>query len=355
MKKTILLSLTALTLLACSNKENDKAGFIVNYPSGNRGAIYANTVTDTLTFISYGPWSISANDNWCQPNVTSGKGSSLNNLTLQFQQNRTGEQRSVRLTMVDRDEPNKGYSTVIFTQAATRGDGSLGNASLIKKITGDDNSVIEATYDTLARPTRLVVQKDGSRRELTFNYGVNTMVMTDDGKQYESKMNRLSYQPERIVGQNDTTYTWSSWYFNGSLAFYRVLNHHRNAAAETLTYVGFAGGKLWYADDTHDADTVGATVDGVFDKFVVSYTNDIDARLYSLDVNQLLFGVENMHPTLLLSMFKTARNSHLIKTAKSATDERTVDYVLDNTRLKTLKVTDVKTNKTVTYSIEYVE
>ena len=83
-----------------------------------------------------------------------------------FEQNRTGAERSAAFKIND-TRTDDAYINFSLYQYATRGDGSLGNASLVSSIVGETkdaggriigNSSIDITYDRVCRPLSLVIK-----------------------------------------------------------------------------------------------------------------------------------------------------------------------------------------------------
>ena len=75
----------------------------------------------------------------------------------------------------------------------------------------------------------------------------------------------------------------------------------------------------------------------------------------SVDANQLILGIDDCNPYLLLSLFRYARNSYVVRQAHSEQGTITVTPTLDadGRRLKTLNVADAAANTSITYTFDY--
>ena len=97
-----------------------------------------------------------------------------------------------------------------------------------------------------------------------------------------------------------------------------------------------------FPDHSHKAETFKMTYSGV------------DNRMTSVDVNQLVGGVANCDPYMLLSFYKLARQTSVV--AKAEGKKGTVFTVATETNangsVRTMTVTDHKGNK-ITYTFEY--
>ena len=144
--RILLVSAVVMALAASCLEQNEtyKAGFYFTKPSSASNAFFANNLGDTLSFMSFGNWSISrrATDDgsWFTINTTSGKGNTLYNFPVMFEPNTTGKGRGVQLIFSDTDHPGDAQASSIYWQYGMRGDGTLGSARDVKAITGSRTS-----------------------------------------------------------------------------------------------------------------------------------------------------------------------------------------------------------------------
>ena len=161
--KDLVLALLAVAMLSsCMSDGNSYAGFFGVNANGGR-PVYANTAYAFLTFGSYGAWHIDQESgaDWCKLDLMQGNGGAFYSIPARFTLNTAGESRVARFVVRDNSNGDDAYGTFYFSQYATRGDGSLGNASLVTGISGDDGSAITIEYDTLWPPD---VARDGEER-----------------------------------------------------------------------------------------------------------------------------------------------------------------------------------------------
>ena len=111
-------------------------------------------------------------------------------------------------------------------------------------------------------------------------------------------------------------------------------------------------------DSLHCADSI--AVERVFpdyshkaETFKMTYSS-IDNRMTSVDVNQLIGGVANCDPYLLLSFYKLARQTSVVAKAegKKGTTYTVSTETNANGSVRTMTVTDHMGNK-ITYTFEY--
>lgn len=386
-------------MASCLNDTDTyNTGFVVSKPSGNIGYSFANETCDSLVFASYGAWSLTNSATWCSVNRTSGNAYTIYSIPVTFSQNTTGESRSAVLKITDTNHPSEGYTSVAFLQYATRGDGSFGSAALVKKIVGSDGTEMNFTYDSVERPLTLTMQNtDGTfSRDMTFSYDDDDSLMTATVTKFAYTYNDTTYtlsnqtlqgSTSSIIGQPNSLYTTSAGVlkktFEGTLVSNTSVNdtveyaynYYSNGYQVSMNY-GFkvihtsgnmydaqnlysANGMSLKADSAHCADSIIITHRNpdnvpVYDRYGLSYSSN-DNRYCSVDVNQLVNGVEYCDPYLLLSFFKYARNSKIFKTAvgKNSTKTFTTTLNSEDKSISTLTVNDSSTGKSVTYTFTY--
>ena len=321
-------ALLTLTVSCLEEKDPYNAGFVFRKPTSVYNMLYANNQVDTISFMSYGRWSVNSSTNmggnWCNFEYTSGHGSTLYTFPIHFQQNNTGIGRGVQLNFADTDHPGDASALVIFWQSATRGDGTLGNAPDVKTITGSDGSHFEFTYDDQHRPLSLRITKDEALvRSLSLRYNDNdsTLTVQDMTKTLTGSYSK-DYQPVRLIGSSDTVGYYSQYYSNGmpvSMVYAFNLEHHSYNGDNTY-YAFKLGGQSLSADSLHCADSLRIAVTTKettqVTKMKLNYSKN-DNRCQSVDVNQLVFGTEQCDPYQLLSLFRVARNTSIVSSIES--------------------------------------
>lgn len=374
----LLFFAAASMLLAVScleDKENYQAGFVMFKPiPGYYRQIYANNTLDSLSFVSYGPWRISSDtpdEGWCHMPLTTGKAMVVTSVAVTFDQNTTGSSRSTSFTIVDTDHPSDASTRWGYIQSATRGDGSLGNAALVKTITSSDGWTASISYDELHRPVSYsetnTVGLAPRSFEVTYNdYDSLVTIRTRTGD-IRGKSD-YGYQADRYTGQADTVgYFFQRTSYGMELPASEVFNveaHHLGGDYQAYAYL--LGGQSLLADSTHNADSLKykrhirayelatpAMPATVVEKLKLTY-GPFDNRRQSVDVNQLLLGMADCHPMLLLSMFRHARNTNILSKATSADGDITVSAEYNgNGSVRKLTVSDQRKSSTVTYDFSY--
>lgn len=397
-KNLLILCASACMMASCLNDTDSyNTGFVVSKPSSSVSYSYANETLDSLVFASYGDWTLTNNSTWCKVSRTSGSAYTIYSLPVTFSQNTTNESRSAVLTITDKNHPSDGYTSVMFLQYATRGDGSLGSAALVKKVVGSDGTEINVTYDSSERPLTLTMANaDGTfSRNMTFAYNDYDSVMTATVSKFVYTYNDTTYtlsnqtlkgSTTSIIGQPDYLHTTnpgvlqkmlnsslvSTASVNDTVAY--DYNYYSNGIPISMNY-GFKvihkSGGLYdaqnlksnkgmslMADSAHCADSIIITHRNpdnvpVYDTYGLTYSAN-DNRYCSLDVNQLVNGVRYSDPYLLLSFFKYARNSKIIKSAVGKKSTKTISATLNSDKsVNTLIVSDSSTGSNVTYTFTY--
>ena len=344
----ILLASVAVTTLTTSCINNDdpySAGFSFYRPTYQVTPLYANTVTDSLIFFSYGNWAVARDatygSQWIQLSTTSGKGGVWNAQAITISQNTTGEGRSAKFDFTDTDHPGDAHASVYYWQYATRGDGSLGSAADVKTINGSDGSQFQLTYDAQHRPTSLRItyaapaNGEGTAptpRTLTLNYNDRDSILTidDNGKRLRSVYG-IDYQPQRLIGSGDTIGYASQYYENGMpISANYVFNlEHRTVGGQNTYYAFLLNGQSLQPDSLHCADSLRVAVTPMvgsptsapdIEKYKLDYSS-FDNRCQSVDVNQLILGAAKCDPYMLLSLFRYTRNTSIISKVESYGDK----------------------------------
>lgn len=409
--KTIFAAMAAVALVASCEKQEPSSFYSIqvalphtgNYPIGYK---YANEYSDSLKFLSYSPWKIEqteGDEGFVTINgQTSGKGNMIVSYGVTLSENTTGKSRFATYQIVDSEDASRAKASLRYVQFATRQDGALGNAAEVKNISGSDGSNIDITYDNRHRPLSISMSAGDMKREITFAYDDNDNTVTATQSKYE-----FSYA--------DTLFTYNNVKLNGSYkdcflpnvnsyiyqprllmtlnssetALVNTFNDTRNYIKQTMAYQAFSNNGIEYSfangfmvknsignkfaqaigvyynsksnldvDSIYKADSIG--VERVYsdnkhksEMYKLSFSN-ISNRMTTVDANQLMEGVANCDPYLLLSFYKLARQSYVFAKVEGRKGAR---YTFDTKAnadgsIKTLAVTDINGNKT-TYTFSY--
>lgn len=366
LKISLLLAAAIPMLQSCLGEGNSQSGFTqYSYPQ----TAYANTPGGTLAFGSYGAWGLTINGSWITPAITSGNGMTYYSIPLTFAANTTHEMRSATLTLKDNAED--AHLTAVISQYGTRGDGSWGDAPLVRSISGDDGSSIVLTYDQASRPASIKVTKDGSTlRDLTFSWGDSLVVVAGDDSY--SVAYEKGYQMPDVQCATDSLY--SSYSIDGySKSFAFQMEEHRSTGevmGQSALYTGqlssfptsyTENGNFIHSSNWPDAERKADSLkcyhklaDGtVSTRYMRLSYGSQDNRYQSVDANQLLLGVEHCNPYLLLGLYRHIRSTALVAEAASAEGKRTVTATLNSDKsVATLTVTDAQGGKVI-YTFSY--
>jgi hypothetical protein len=393
----LILCVVASTVSSCLSDGEDSyyAGFVVEKPTSSYCATYANNTIDSLVFVSYGDWKLEHEDTstWCTIATTSGSGYVVSRQQIKMEQNTSGLSRATIYKLVDVNHSDKASSQIMVSQFATRGDGSLGNAPLVKGVTGSDGSSITATYDTYERPLSLNMStSDGTfSRELTFSYDDYDSLITVNVKKrvdtYKDTTYTLTNQvlkgKEAIIGEPNSLYTitpgalvksvdgtavsnktvsdsvyYSAFYSNYmAISFSYAFKLIHTSGAVNYAQAIYLNDQNCSADNEHKADSVGITrlypdATSFTDIYKATYSTNSN-RTSSFDVNQLVEGIKDCDPYFLLSMFRYARNSYIMSEALGKKTTKTISVELNTDKsVKSMTVVDSKTGS-VTYQFTY--
>lgn len=409
--KTIFAAMAAVALVASCEEQEPSSFYSIqvalphtgNYPIGYK---YANEYSDSLKFLSYSPWKIEqteGDEGFVTINgQTSGKGNMIVSYGVTLSENTTGKSRFATYQIVDSEDASRAKAALRYVQFATRQDGALGNAAEVKNISGSDGSNIDITYDLRHRPLSISMSAGDMKREITFAYDDNDNTVTATQSKYE-----FSYA--------DTLFTYNNVKLNGSYmdrflpnvnsyiyqprmlmtldsneaSLVNTFNDTRSNAKQAMAYQAFSNNGIEYSfangfmvknsignkfaqaigvyyngkskldvDSIYKADSIG--VERIYsdhkhksEMYKLSFSN-ISNRMTNVDANQLMEGVANCDPYLLLSFYKLARQSYVFAKAEGRKGAR---YTFDTKAnadgsIKTLAVTDINGNKT-TYTFSY--
>ena len=368
-----ICAFSALMASCLSDQDNYQAGFYVERPTSNSGvnAYYANNIADSLIFWGYGNWAIEDlvlnvegyDNSWVKIPTKEGKGLVSYSQEVSFLQNTTGKSRWAGMKIVDTSHSNA-YAPIVFFQYATRGDGSLGNAADVKSITGSDGSQIELAYDDLHRPTNVSITKDGSQlSKLAITYDDKDSVMTvkDNTSEFQVKYEN-DFQPNLLKNGVDTVgyYTYYEE-MDGTLypvyAKYAFNFRHLGMSKNTcVTHCFPKTGVSLTSDSLRNVENLFYFKNGQrVGNLSLTYGNK-DNRCQSVDVNQLILGVEECDPYLLASLFRYTRSTSIVETAKGKQGDTDVEYVVESDLNANNSVRELRVkagSQTITYTFNY--
>lgn len=358
--KSIVLSVLSLLLMASCLGKADGTSFN-GFSQVDKEVVYANQEKSYVAFVAYGDaWQIvsASGDNWCTFDKTSGLGGYMYAIWTTCEPNTTGKQRVASYKLQSTSDQGVFVNFNIY-QYACRHDGSYGSARLVKSITGDDGSSIELLYDRLCRPSAVSISKDGQLlRKLDFAYSDvdSTLTVISNTSTYPLQASYIGgFQLNNRLASTTDTLAFQIQYDSYAYSAFTVMEKRANGEynAQAMRFINQKFGP----DDDHCADSLRYQrkyPDGTVTtkKLQLEYS-EVDNRYQSVDVNQLLFGVEECNPYHLVATYRYTRNSKVYKSAKSLQGEYLMeaDRNSDNS-VRTLTVTD-PTGKKITYTFEY--
>lgn len=409
--KTIFAAMAAVALVASCEKQEPSSFYSIqvalphtgNYPIGYK---YANEYSDSLKFLSYSPWKIEqteGDEGFVTINgQTSGKGNMIVSYGVTLSENTTGKSRFATYQIVDSEDASRAKASLRYVQFATRQDGAMGNAAEVKNISGSDGSNIDITYDNRHRPLSISMSAGDMKREITFAYDdyENTVTATQSKYEFSYADTLFTYNNVKLNGSYEDCFlpNVNSYIYQPRLlmtlnssetALVNTFNDTRNYIKQTMAYQAFSNNGIEYSfangfmvknsignkfaqaigvyynsksnldvDNIYKADSIG--VERVYsdnkhksEMYKLSFSN-ISNRMTTVDANQLMEGVANCDPYLLLSFYKLARQSYVFAKAEGRKGAR---YTFDTKAnadgsIKTLAVTDANGNK-ITYTFSY--
>lgn len=409
--KTIFAAMAAVALVASCEEQEPSSFYSIqvalphtgNYPIGYK---YANEYSDSLKFLSYSPWKIEqteGDEGFVTINgQTSGKGNMIVSYGVTLSENTTGKSRFATYQIVDSEDASRAKASLRYVQFATRQDGALGNAAEVKNISGSDGSNIDITYDNRHRPLSISMSAGDMKREITFAYDdyENTVTATQSKYEFSYADTLFTYNNVKLNGSYEDCFlpNVNSYIYQPRLlmtlnssetALVNTFNDTRNYIKQTMAYQAFSNNGYEYSfangfmvkntignkfaqaigvyynsksnldvDSIYKADSIG--VERVYsdnkhksEMYKLSFSN-ISNRMTTVDANQLMEGVANCDPYLLLSFYKLARQSYVFAKAEGKKGAR---YTFDTKAnadgsIKTLAVTDANGNK-ITYTFSY--
>lgn len=410
-KNYFFAALAVVALAASCDKVDPDSiyGIYINKPTtGNLpfGYSYANETEDSLCFVSYSPWRIEQiegdNSFVTIKGSLTGNAKTVTRYGVELKENTTGKSRFANYRIVDSEDASRAVASVCFLQYATRQDGSLGNAAEVRSITGSDGSKISIDYDGKHRPTAISMAADGMKREIEFSYEEGGKMVKANQKTYEFTyadtlftLNNLTLEGEfadRLLPTTNSNIYQPRMLMSlasGDGSLVNTANNQHISASQKMEYQNFANGNYGYSfangfmvnntignkfvqaygiyyngkgslsvDSLHRADSIG--VERIYsdyshkaEMYKMTYSN-IDNRTTTVDVNQLMEGVADCDPFMLLSFYKLARQTSVIAKAEGKKGTTYTFETITNAdgTVKTVAITDNK-GKKITYTFGY--
>ena len=361
------LAAAVLTTACLSSEDPYYAGFQFVKPSYVRTAVFANTTTDSLVMLSQGSWQITADTRdagWCTIDGMRGVGNAIYALGVHFGQNTTGSSRLAQFTVTDVNHPDDAHASWQYLQYATRGDGSLGSAALVKTIKSSDDWEVSVSYDDKCRPVQVEVKNpEGSKDQYSIAYDeVSARLTVSNGSSTLTGGMDNGYQTERLVGTGDTIGYSAQYYSNGvQMPANSAFNYVASRLKRKQAYAYLIGGKSLEPDSLHTADSLiylsNWNLQSGTPKTVEHYRLEyggMDNRCQSVDVNQLLLGMEACEPLQLVSMFRLCRSTSIV--TRATADNGTIDVATElnaDRSVRRMVVRDSRRGTEVTYDFEY--
>ena len=352
-------AVATLMLMASCLGDSDQynAGITFGHPTYLNNGVYANTTGDSVLMFSYGDWGVKLSDaSWVHMSSTNGIGNAVYRIPVTFDQNTTGKSRQCMVRFYDINHTDV-ISTFYYIQYATRGDGSLGNAPAVKKITGSDGSKFEFDYDQLFRPVNVEMSKNGTQLRsltLTYNDKDSSLIVYDGTEKYMCTYSP-DYQPYSLKSSTDTigyyNMVLNNYYPPIKIIAFSYEHHKGGKVASAATY--YLNGRSLAADSIHVADSVYQYANGeIIEKVMPKYSN-VDNRCQTVDVNQLVEGIDNCDPYLLMSLFRYARHTSVLSELTSSKRHQTVEVQLNADKSISRMTVSTTGGDTVVYNFEY--
>lgn len=354
--KTFLMAVAGIAMLtACFNDKGYNAGILFERPQQRITPLYANTVSDSIILFSYGSWAISNDglNTWATIPVMQGEGNKIYAFPVTFKENLTGEGRTVSFIIKDTEHPDEAYSSFGYLQYATRGNGALGTAADVRRISGSDGSEVVIDYDAQHRPLTIKMSKGEEMFfSQTFSYDDLTMTIGKGSSQIKVLCGN-DYQPGALAMENDTMTYLAHHYNYIDIPYTEIFTYsHARKTGDNLMITYNLHGQNLMADSLHNADSLTYYVNQeMVEDFAIEYSNK-DNRCQSVDVNQLLLGIDMCDPYLLLGLYRYARNTSIISMAKKPDADIIVTTTLNADKsVATLSVR--RQEQEIVYTFEY--
>ena len=329
------------------------------YINGVSSDCFANSCYAYVAYQSSSAWKLEKGSDvsWFTFAKPTGAGPVADVTYLNVEPNTTNRYRTATIYLSNAD--GKTSSAQIY-QRGTRGDGSLGTAKDVKRITGTDGSEIKLDYDNLHRIVSLSTKSAANEKnEYFFTYPIVTdsahvMKVIINGAKMATAQVSLGWQPTRELATEDKSevVTWSS--IGASQVTVKRNESGKNRNVQTVNFTGYENPDSELA---HTKLTYSYEKDGKYLEMNLSINHDAKKSncMQSVDANQLIFGVDNINPYLLVGFYRYARCSYIYETAED--NANNIKFTVIATRnnddsVNTLTVSR-EDGSSVTYTFEY--
>ena len=360
-KNCLAVCIVTLMGLASCIEDKGNAGFTSVYAD----ALYANSTTGQMVFASEGNWKLMnlTNASWIDCTPATGKGGQWAFVKMNVNKNNSDQSRQADFKLQDVDVSDA-YVNFSIVQSATRGDGSFGNAANIRKITGTDGSEITVDYNSYDCPINIKMSKNGEvlyAANITYSAYDSTITVRQANSDLKGRYLQ-GYLPEsmKLISDKDTVLLEQNKGLTyGNAAFNLVRkNNYGEYDVQAVLYnceVTTLDSEIILDSLKYQKLTIVGgekQIKRAYLKLTLS-DNKNSNRYHSLDVNQLLLGIEDCNPFALMSTFRWVRSSRLIQKAEGSglTYEVDADYNGDES-ISQMTVTRSDGN-TATYTFDY--
>ena len=353
----MVLAATTMTvaMTSCLNDGDTSYAYI----SGVSTDCYANSNNAFVLYQSSSAWELKkgSDASWFLFAKNSGAGPVADITFLNTELNTTNKYRTATINLTNTE--GKSSSAQVY-QWGTRGDGSLGSARDVRKITGSDGSEISLYYDHLHRVASLSVKDANNiKNDYSFTYlmasdSARIMSVHINGEKTAKAQVNFGWQPTGDLATDDKSevVTWSA--VGSSQVTVKRNESGANRNVQTVSLSGFENPD---SELSHTKLIYSYTKAGKYPEMRLEINHDAKKsnRKQSVDVNQLIFGVDNINPYLLVGFSRYARCSYIYETAEDTTNKIkfTVTTTLNSDEsVNTLSV-GREDGSSVTYTFEY--
>lgn len=305
----------SLTMTSCLSDGDNTYAFI----SGIGSDCYANSSNAYLILQSSSAWELkTGNDaSWVSFDKPKGPGPAADLVYINTMLNTTDKYRSATVSLQNAE--GKASVTDLY-QWGTRGDGSLGTAKDVKKIEGSDGSVINLYYDGLHRVQNIDVKSgNGVRNTYTFSYPplsdtARVMTVMVNGVVAKTNVN-FGWQFVGDLASDDKSEQVVSSTVGSSQITVKRNESKESRNVQTVNLTGFSNPD---SELSHVRLYYSYWEDGKYPEMTlaISHGAKVSNRKQSVDVNQLIFGVDNINPYMLAGFYRYARCSFIYEKAE---------------------------------------
>ena len=354
-KMALAATTMTVTMTSCLGDGDTSYAYI----SAVSSDCYANSNNAFAFFQSSSAWEFQkgSDASWFTFEKTSGTGPVAGIAFMNTYLNTTDKYRSATINLTNTEGKS---SSAQFYQWGTRGDGSLGSAKDVRRIIGSDGSEIKLYYDGLHRIVSLTTKTAANvQNDYFFTYpmasdSARIMKVAINGEKTATAQVNFGWQPTGDLATEDKSeiVTWSS------VSSTQVTVKRNESAGDRNTQtVSLTGYKNPDSELSHTQLVYGYMVDGKTKEMTLKINHDAKKsnRKQSVDVNQLIFGVDNINPYMLVGFYRYARCSYIYETAEDTTKnvKFTVTAKLNSDEsVQTLEVSR-EDGSSVTYTFEY--